>query len=141
MAVRIVIFAHGFNLTRGFLMNFKKLLVAVLMAMFSMGVVYAAGEPMNEDFTELLSISDKLLDAAKNKDITAFEAAAREGSDVAKEQGMKGSSLKVQRVSTMFKKAKKAAKEGNFDEATTVVNEAISEMKREKAAVKFGGGT
>ena len=122
-------------------MNFRRFLVSLVLSMLALSMAHAAGEPMHEDFTALLSISDKMLEAAKNKDITAFETAASEGSAVAKEQGMKGSSMTVQRVSTKFKKAKKAAKEGNFDEASTIVNEAVAEMKKEKPPVQFGGGT
>ena len=122
-------------------MNFRHILAALLLSLFSLGVVHAAGQPIHEDFTELLSISDKMLEAGKAKDAEAYVTAATEAGSVAKDQGNKGNSPRLQRVSTAFKKAKKAAKAGNFDEANKIIEEAKVEMKKPDVKPTFGGTT
>lgn len=112
-----------------------------MLSVLSISVASAAGSPLHEDFSKLLEISDKMLEAAKAKDETAFSTAAGEASDAAKDQGMHGNSPRLQRVSTAFKKAKKAAKTGNFDEATTIINDAVAEMKKPDTKPTFGGTT
>jgi hypothetical protein len=118
----------------------KKLLIALAMSSFAL-TAFAAGSPMNEDFTELLSISDKVLEAAKAGDGTTVSSLAEQGVLVAKDQGMKGQSPGLQRVAERMKAAKKAGKKGDFAKATTVMNEAIAEMKKEKPKPNFGGGS
>jgi predicted ATP-grasp superfamily ATP-dependent carboligase len=120
-------------------MNFRHILAALLLSLFSMGAVQAAGQPIHEDFTTLIGLADKMLEAAKAKDVTGFTTNASEASDVAKDQGNKGNSPRLQRVSTAFKKAKKAAKAGNFDEATKIIEEAKVEMKKPDVKPTFGG--
>jgi len=122
-------------------MNFKHILAALMLSLFTMSAAQAAGQPIHEDFTTLLGLSDKMLEAAKAKDVTGFTTAASEASDVAKDQGNKGNSPRLQRVSTAFKKAKKAAKAGNFEEATTIIDAAVLEMKKPDTKPTFGGTT
>lgn len=122
-------------------MNFRHILAALLLSLLSIGVVHAAGSPMNEDFSALIALSEKMVEAGNKSDAAAFVAAADEASNIAKEQGMKGNSPGLQRVSTKFKVAKKAVKAGDFGKGVSLAEEAIAEMKKEKAPVKFGGGT
>jgi hypothetical protein len=122
-------------------MNFKHILAALLLSLFSMGAVHAAGQPLHEDYTELLKIADTMLAAAKAKDEPAFSAAISEGRAVAKDQGNKGNSPRLQRVSTSFMKAKKAAKSGDFDAATSLIEAAKTEMEKPDAKPTFGGTT
>jgi hypothetical protein len=122
-------------------MNFRHILAALLLSLFSMGTVYAAGQPINEDFTKLKALAEKMLEAGKAKDKDAFVNAATEASGVAKDQGMKGNSITVQRVSTKFKVAKKAAKAGDFDKANKEVEDAMTEMNKPKQELHFGGGS
>lgn len=122
-------------------MNFRNILAVLLLSLASFGVVHAAGSPMHEDFTQLLSIADKTLEAGKQKDVTAFTANATEAVDVAKDQGNKGLSITLQRVMGKFKGAKKAVKGGDFDAGIKLVEEAVAEMKKPPAEVKFGGGS
>lgn len=111
-------------------MNFKHILVVLLLSLFSSGMVHAAGEPINEDFTALISLSEKMIEAGKQSDTTGFVSAAEEASNVAKEQGMKGNSPKLQRVAPKFKAAKKAVKAGDFEKGIKLIEEAIAGMKK-----------
>ena len=122
-------------------MVFRQILAAMMLSLLSMGVAQAAGSPLHEDYTALLAISDKMLEAAKAKDVTGFTAAATEASDVAKDQGNKGNSPRLQRVSTKFKQAKKAAKAGDFTAANALIDETVVEMKKPDVPPTFGGTT
>ena len=122
-------------------MNFRHILTAMMLSLLSIGAAQAAGSPLHEDYTALLAISDKMLEAAKAKDTTGFATAASEASDVAKDQGNKGNSPRLQRISTKIKQAKKAAKSGDFDGATKLVDEAVVEMKKPDVPPTFGGTT
>jgi hypothetical protein len=118
----------------------RKILIALVMSSFAL-TAFAAGSPMNEDFTELLGISDKIIEAAKNSDGTTVTSLAEQGVLVAKDQGMKGQSPGLQRVAERMKAAKKAGKKGDFEKATTVMNEAKAEMTKVKPKPNFGGGS
>jgi len=122
-------------------MNFRNILAALMLSLFSLGVVHAAGSPMHEDFTQLLAIADKALEAGKQADATGFTTLATEGVDVAKDQGNKGLSITLQRVMGKFKQAKKAVKGGDFPAAMKLVEEAKAEMSKPAAKVNFGGGS
>jgi hypothetical protein len=111
-------------------MNFKYILSVLLFSLFSSGVVYAAGEPINEDLSALIALSEKMIEAGKQSDTTGFVTAAEEASSVAKEQGMKGNSPKLQRVAPKFKAAKKAVKAGDFETGIKLAEEAIVGMKK-----------
>jgi hypothetical protein len=122
-------------------MNFRHILAAMMLSLLTMGVAQAAGSPLHEDYTALLGLSDKMIEAAKAKDAAAFATVASEASDVAKDQGNKGNSPRLQRISTKIKQAKKAAKAGNFEEANSIVDEAVIEMKKPDVPPTFGGTT
>jgi hypothetical protein len=122
-------------------MNFRHILAALLLSLFSLSVAQAAGSPIHEDYTALLALSEKMLAAAKASDATSFTAAATEASDVAKDQGNKGNSPRLQRISTKIKQAKKAVKSGDFGLATSLTEEARVEMEKPDAKPTFGGTT
>jgi hypothetical protein len=122
-------------------MNFKHIMAALLLSLFSLGVVHAAGSPINEDYTALIALGEKMLAAGKASDAAAFTAAANEASDVAKDQGNKGNSPRLQRISTKIKQAKKAVKAGDFLLGNTLTEEAMVEMKKTNAAPTWGGTT
>lgn len=122
-------------------MNFKNILAALMLSLFSIGVAQAAGSPIHEDYTALLAASEKMLAAAKASDITGFTDAATEASDIAKDQGNKGNSPRLQRISTKIKQAKKAAKGGDFSLATSLTEEARVEMNKPDTKPTFGGTT
>lgn len=118
----------------------KKILAALVMSSFAL-TAFAAGSPMNEDFTKLIGISNQVLEAAKNSDGEKVTTLADEGLQTTKDQGITGQSPGLQRVAERMKKAKKAGKKGDFETATTAMNEAITEMQKVKPAPNFGGGS
>ncbi len=122
-------------------MNFKNILAVLMLSLFSIGVAQAAGSPIHEDYTALLAASEKMLAAAKASDITGFTDAATEASEIAKDQGNKGNSPRLQRISTKIKQAKKAAKAGDFATATSLTDEARVEMNKPDTKPTFGGTT
>lgn len=123
-------------------MNFRNILAVLMLSLFSLGVAQAAGSPMNEDFTTLLGIADKMIAAGKQADSTTFTTLASEGVDVAKDQGNKGLSITLQRVMGKFKQAKKmVSKGGDFEGAVKLVEEAVVEMKKPPVKPNFGGGS
>ena len=113
----------------------------MMLSLFAIGVAQAAGSPIHEDYTQLLGISEKMLEAAKAKDITGFTTTSNEASDVAKDQGNNGNSPRLQRISTKIKQARKAAKSGDFELATSLTEEARVEMNKPDAKPTFGGTT
>jgi hypothetical protein len=120
-------------------MNFKHILAVLLLSLCSSGMVYAAGSPINEDYTVLIALGEKMLAASKASDASTFATVATEASDVAKVQGNKGNSPRLQRISTKIKQAKKSVKVGDFLKATTLVEEAMVEMKKTNAPPQWGG--
>lgn len=122
-------------------MNFKHILAALLLSLCSSSIVYAAGSPINEDYTALIALGEKMLQASKASDATTFSAAATEASEVAKDQGNKGNSPRLQRISNKIKQAKKAVKAGDFPQATSLIEEAMVEMKKTNGPPTWGGTT
>ncbi len=120
-------------------MNFKHIMMVLLLSLSVSGMVYAAGSPINEDYTALIALGDKMLAASKASDASTFAIVATEASDVAKVQGNKGNSPRLQRISTKIKQAKKSVKAGDFPQATTLIEEALAEMKKTNAAPQWGG--
>jgi hypothetical protein len=120
-------------------MNFKHIMAVLLLSLSASGIVCAAGSPINEDYTTLIALGEKLLAASKAADVTTFTAVATEASDVAKDQGNKGNSPRLQRISTKIKQAKKSVKAGDFTQATALVEEALVEMKKTNAPPQWGG--
>jgi hypothetical protein len=120
-------------------MNFKHILAALLLSLLTSSTVYAAGSPINEDYTALIALGEKMLAASKASDATAFATVASEASDVAKVQGNKGNSPRLQRISTKIKQAKKSVNAGDFLKATTLIEEAMVEMRKTNAPPQWGG--
>ncbi len=123
----------------GKFMNFKHILVVLFLSLGSSNLVYAAGSPINEDYTSLIALGEKMLAASKTSNASSFSTLASEASDVAKDQGSKGNSPRLQRISTKIKQAKKAAKADNFLQATTLIEESIAEMKKTNSPPQWGG--
>lgn len=120
-------------------MKFKYILAALWLFLSVSGVVHAAGSPINEDYTALIALAEKMLVASKASDATTFAAVATEASEVAKDQGNKGNSPRLQRISSKIKQAKKSVKSGDFPQATAQVEEALLEMKKTNPKPQWGG--
>lgn len=120
-------------------MNFKYILALLLLSLSASGVAIAAGSPIKEDYTTLIALGEKMLAASKASDATTFSAAATEASDVAKDQGNKGNSPRLQRISSKIKQAKRSVKTGDFPQSTALIEEALVEMKKTNPAPQWGG--
>ena len=120
-------------------MKFNHIMAVLLLSLSASGMAYAAGSPINEDYTALIALGEKMLAASKASDTSGFATVASEASEVAKDQGNKGNSPRLQRISTKIKLAKKAAKAGDFLQATALVEEAMVEMKKTNAPPQWGG--
>ncbi|WP_204369109.1 small metal-binding protein SmbP [Methylocucumis oryzae] len=106
-----------------------KSLFAFLTLLFSINFAYAVGEPMNENFTDLINAATQSVELGKQGNSEGFLTSVDAALDVVKEQKMKGDSPKLQRVSTKLKNAKKLGKEGKLSEATVAVEEALAVIK------------
>ncbi len=120
-------------------MKFKYIMAVLLISLSASGMAYAAGSPINEDYTTLIGLGEKLLAASKASDASTFSTVATEASDVAKDQGNKGNSPRLQRISSKIKQAKKSVKAGDFPQATALVEEALVEMKKTNQPPQWGG--
>jgi hypothetical protein len=116
-------------------------LLALLLAAFSIGAAQGAGSPMHEDFTALLAISQKAVDAGKAGDAAAFTADAEEAFKLAKEQSTTASSPAIQRIASKLRAARDDARTGKIAEGTAAIEEAMAAMKEPPKAQKFGGGS
>lgn len=110
-------------------MSFKKIWAILALCLLPLSLAFAVGEPLNQDLSGLAALSEKMIQAGKQADSTGFVAAAEEASSLAKEEGMKGNSPKLQKVAPKFKAAKKAVKDGDFDKGIKLIEEALVILK------------
>ncbi len=112
-------------------MKAKYFLMALLLSVLSM-TVHAAGSPMNENFTELIALSNDAIEAGQQGDAKAFIEKIHGTLEVLKAQDEKGSSIRLQRASAKLKTALKAAKAGKLQEGIDAVQQGIAIMESEK---------
>jgi hypothetical protein len=129
---------HAFiNEIRGKPMKFKTAArVLVLSMLTSMGTAYAAGGPMNQDLTPLVTFAQKALEASKQGDAATFVKESEGALALAKEQP---ASAATQRVIGKLKTAVNLGKTGNLTDGAKALEEAMGDMTK-GAPPKFGGG-
>ena len=120
-------------------MKLIKVLTAMLLAFFFMNVSYAAGNPINEDFTQLLALSNKAIVAGDEGNTAAFLESAEAAVDRANVQINQRNSMSLERLLPRLKAAVRQGKAGDLSAGTESVKEAVSYMG-DKPAPKFGGG-
>ncbi|WP_347986920.1 hypothetical protein [Methylomonas sp. AM2-LC] len=106
----------------------KYYLVALLLSILSMGA-FAAGSPLNENFTNLIALSNNAVEAGKQGDTQAFIEKANSTLVALKVQDEKGSSIRLQRASNKIKVALKAAKAGDLQEGIDEMQQGIVIME------------
>jgi ABC-type lipoprotein release transport system permease subunit len=121
-------------------MNMKTIFAAMLLAVFSLSVAYAAGGGFNEEFTDLLALSQKAVATGKQGNADAFLQDVEAALNQAKTQNDLHNSVSLDRIISRLKSAKAAGMAGNLPEGTAKVEEAISYMGK-KPPPKFGGGS
>jgi hypothetical protein len=118
-------------------MSLKPLVLSFFMIALA-GNAYAAGSTINEDFSLVHSICDDMIDLAKNRDQPGFIKLADSALTLSEAQ-RRDNSLAIDRFRPKIRAAKKAAKEGNFDSAVSLLKEAQSYMK--PAPTSWDGGS
>jgi hypothetical protein len=103
-------------------MNFKQLLIAMMLFIGSMTITQAAGQPVNEDLTLLYELSQDMIDLSKVGDVEGFMKLYKPAVKLAGEG--RNNSIVLPRASAKFRAAKKAVIEGKFDEAIAALTEA-----------------
>lgn len=115
-----------------------KVLTAALLLSFSLaGTVFAAGSAINEDLSLLISISDDLIELGKKKDAENFTRLAKAAINLTSEN--RNNSMILSRVGTKLLAAKRAIKNGDFDQGVIVVEEAKFLLTNKKGLTWDGG--
>lgn len=122
-------------------MKLKQAFFALLISACSIGGAFAAGSPMNEDYTELSAATQKAVNTGKTGTVEAFAADAEAAFKISKEKLTTLTSPSMQRITSKIKTGMNEAKAGKVPEATTALEEALGMMKEGPKAQKFGGGS
>jgi len=122
-------------------MNLKHAFAALLLSAFSISGAQAAGSPMNEDFTQLVSLSQKAIATGKSGTVEAFAVDTEAAFKLAKEKSTTANSPAMQRITSKLKAAMNEAKAGKVPEGTVALEEALVSMKQGSTPAKFGGGS
>ena len=122
-------------------MKLKHAFAALLLSAFSISGAQAAGSPMNEDFSEIVTLSQKAIATAKTGTVEAFAADADAAYKASKEKLTRANSPAMQRITGKLKIGANQAKDGKVAEGTAAIEEALAIMKEPPKQQKFGGGS
>jgi len=113
-------------------MTIKTLPIAVLFTLLSINV-HAAGSPINEDFSNLIALSENAIEAGKLGDNQAFIEKTDIAVNAFKEQSanQKGYSIRLPRTGPKLRAALKAAKAGDIQAGISDLENAIAVMQKE----------
>lgn len=115
-----------------------KILTAALLLSFSLaGSVFAAGSAINEDLSLLTSIAEDLIEFGKKKDAEKFTRLAKAAINLTSEN--RNNSMILSRVGTKLIAAKRAIKNGDFDQGVLVVEEAKALLTNKQGLTWDGG--
>lgn len=109
-------------------MKIKYFLLALLLSVFSL-TAGAAGSPMNENFANLIALSNTAIDVGNTGDAAAFVDSVKAVLTAIGEQNDKGSSIRLQRADARMKKALRVGKAGNLSEGIAAMKSAIVQME------------
>ncbi|CAG7857494.1 hypothetical protein MCAMS1_02337 [biofilm metagenome] len=102
------------------------------------GQTFAAGSTVNEDFTLVSSICDDMIEVAKKGDQSRFIELADTALKLSEAQ-RRDNSMAIDRFRPKIRAAKKAAKNGDFNNAISLLEEAKPLMKA--APTSWDGGS
>ena len=122
-------------------MKLKHAFAALLVSAFSMSGALAAGSPMNEDFSQLVALSQKAIATGKTGTVEAFAVDAEAAFKLAKEKSTTANSPAMQRITSKLKTGMNEAKAGKVAEGTAALEDAVASMKQGTTPPKFGGGS
>ncbi len=119
-------------------MNLKRLITVILLFSAVQGLVHAAGEPVNEDLSLLVSLSTNMIELAKQGDAEGFTQAVNIALKHASEN--RNNSIILPRASAKFRAAKIAIQAGKFAEGIEAVEQAQTILMKKKV-LKWDGGS
>ena len=119
-------------------MSLKHTFAVLLLALFSLGDVYAGGEPVNEDLTLLFTLSDNLLELGRKGDSEGFTELVDMALKLTAEN--RNNSIILPCASAKFRAAKYAVKAGNFNEGIEAIEQAKIILIKKKV-LKWDGGS
>lgn len=122
-------------------MNLKKAFVALLLSLLPLGVLQAAGSPINEDFSAIIKLSQKALESAKAGKAEDFVKEATEARAMASEMNKTGNSVILGRVGGKFRDAVNAGKEGKLEDGAKSVELALAELTKKKGPIGRAEGS
>ncbi|WP_394754747.1 hypothetical protein [Crenothrix sp.] len=118
-------------------MNVFKLMMAFFLTFLLSGNAQAAGNPVSEDFSLLLSLCDNMIELASRQD-KGFPEVADATLKLAEAQ-RRNSSMALDRVRPKLRSAKKSFKMGNYEASIKFIEEAKLLMK--PTTVSWDGGS
>jgi hypothetical protein len=119
-------------------MNLKHILAVLLLFLSSLGVVHAGGEPVNEDLSVLVSLSEKMIELGKQGDSEGFLESVNLALKLTAEN--RNNSIILPRSSARFRVAKYAVKAGKFAEGIEAIEQAKTILMKKKV-LKWDGGS
>jgi len=119
-------------------MSFSRFCSVIFLTMFMMGDIHAAGSTVNEDFSLVKALCDDMVQMAQKRNKDGFLELADSALKLS-EALRRDNSMAIDRFRPKIRAAKKAGKEGDFDKAIVLLEEAKSLMK--PAATSWDGGT
>jgi hypothetical protein len=119
-------------------MNPKHIFAVLLLFLSSLGVVQAAGEPVNEDLSLLFSLSDNMIELGRQGDSEGFTELVNLALKLAAEN--RNNSIILPRASARFRAAKYAVIAGKFSEGVDAVEQAKTILMKKKV-LKWDGGS
>lgn len=115
-----------------------KLCTVFFLSSFLLGNVYAAGSPVNEDFSVVSGLCDHMVELAKKGSKEEFLDIVDSALKLSEAQ-RRDNSMAIDRFRPKLRAAKKAGKSGDFDAAIGFVEEAKTLMK--PATASWDGGS
>ncbi|MEQ1544962.1 hypothetical protein [Methyloglobulus sp.] len=119
-------------------MNLIKLGLVFCLSLFLLGNVLAAGAPVNEDFSLVLSLCEDMVEMAKKTNKEGFIESVDSALKLS-EAMRRNNSMAIDRFRPKLRAAKKAGKSGDFYAAIGFVEEAKTLMK--PATASWDGGS
>ncbi len=118
-------------------MTFKQPSVALLLALSTLSVANAAGTAVNEDLTQLISLSDEMINLGNKGDTAGFTKLANTALSLTREN--RNNSIILPRTSAKIRAAKSSVKAGKFTEAVESVKQAKLILTNKKTLTWDGG--
>lgn len=118
-------------------MKLRAILAALLLSISATSAVHAAGSAINEDLTQLISITDDLINLGKKEDAEGFKKLANSAMDITSVN--RNNSMVLSRVGTKLNSAKRAVNKGDFAKSIEDIQQAKALMLQKRDLTWDGG--